>query len=269
MTQTAAARSPVSKLSRANMRSELTTFSEFYNRYYTSSYGKQASDWLLGEFRSVVSASGATRASVKVFTRSWAQNSILGAILERSPSEVVVVDTHLDSVNDRNRVRLSSSKITAGQGVNTLEFHWYAGEEAGLLGSGEIFDSYRPSSAVVKAIAAAGHDGMRQQPNGRHHGLYGLGPRGATMLTRVGLQYTTTGYIHTQCGYGCSDHVSAFVIEAAMSRMSPHIHTDWDAASTLNFSHMLEHAMPAVGYAYELTLASIWEKSARPGGWVV
>ncbi|RYP16896.1 hypothetical protein DL766_009012 [Monosporascus sp. MC13-8B] len=69
---TTAPRSLVSKLSTVNMRSELTTFWGFYNRYYTSPYGKQASDWLLGEFRAVVSSSGATRASVKAFTRSWA-----------------------------------------------------------------------------------------------------------------------------------------------------------------------------------------------------
>ncbi|RYP03016.1 hypothetical protein DL764_005437 [Monosporascus ibericus] len=53
----------------------------------------------------------------------------------------------------------------------------------------------------------------------------------AIMPTRVGLQYTITGYVDTQCGYGCSYHASAtaagypsaFVIKAAMSRMSPYV----------------------------------------------
>ncbi|RYP80574.1 hypothetical protein DL770_006176 [Monosporascus sp. CRB-9-2] len=226
--------SPVSKLSTANMRNELTTFWGFYNRYYTSSYGKQASDWLLGEFQSV-SLRAATRASVKAFKRSSAQNSIISAIPERPSSEVVVVGAHLDFVNGRIRSGRSPGAITAGQRANALEFHWYVGEEAGLLGSGDIFDSYRASGAVVRVITAAGHGG---------------------------------------CGYGCSGHASAtpasypsaFVIEAAMSRMSPYIHMDWDPVSTLNFPHMLEHAKLAVGYAYELTFASILGKGrARTG----
>ncbi|RYO78300.1 hypothetical protein DL762_008762 [Monosporascus cannonballus] len=194
---TTAPRSLVSKLSTVNMRSELTTFWGFYNRYYTSPYGKQASDWLLGEFRAVVSSSGATRASVKAFTRS---------------------------------------KITAGQWADTLEFYWYTGEEAGLLGSGGMFDSYRSSGVVVKALAAAGHEG-----------------------------HTTTGYANKQCGYGCSDHASASVIEAAASRTSPYNHTDRDAVSTLNFSHTLEHAKLAIGYAYELTFASVFGKRRGEG----
>ncbi|RYP16895.1 hypothetical protein DL766_009011 [Monosporascus sp. MC13-8B] len=87
----------------------------------------------------------------------------------------------------------------------------------------------------------------------------------ATLLTRVGLQHTTTGYANKQCGYGCSDHASASVIEAAASRTSPYNHTDRDAVSTLNFSHTLEHAKLAIGYAYELTFASVFGKRRGEG----
>ncbi len=38
------------------------------------------------------------------------------------------------------RVLLSDPKIAAGEGANTLEFHWYSGEEAGLLGSQDNFE---------------------------------------------------------------------------------------------------------------------------------
>lgn len=47
---------------------------------------------------------------------------------------------------------LSDPTIAAGEANNTIEFHWYSGEELGLLGSGEIFDSYAADGVVVKAM---------------------------------------------------------------------------------------------------------------------
>ncbi|RYP57761.1 hypothetical protein DL769_009294 [Monosporascus sp. CRB-8-3] len=225
MTQTTAARSLVSKLSAVNMRSELTTFSGFYNRYYPSSYGKQASGWLLGEFQSVVSASGATRPSVKAFTRSWAQSNIVATIPERSSSEVVV-GAHLDSVNGRNRSGRSPGAARSSRPLLQQDMMGYGNNP----------------SVITDHVDS-----------------------GLTAFARKAIDaYTTTGYINTQCGYGCSDHASAtvgypsaFVIEAPMSRTSPYIRTDRDAVPTLSFSHMLEHTKPAISYAYELTFASM------------
>lgn len=50
------------------------------------------------------------------------------------------------------RVLLSDSRVASGQAPNTIEFHWYAGEEAGLLGSGAIFNQYKRDGRVVKAM---------------------------------------------------------------------------------------------------------------------
>ncbi|RYP72813.1 hypothetical protein DL771_003997 [Monosporascus sp. 5C6A] len=199
ITQTTAARNVFSKLSRASMRSELTTFWGFYNRYYTSSYGKQASDWFLDEFRSVVFASGATRASVKAFTRSWARNGIIAMITERWSGEVVVVGAHLHSINGGN-----------GSGRSP--------------GAGGFLILARISTPPATS-------------------------------TRIAATAVPTARPRTAAGYP-----SAFVIESVMSRTRPYIHTDRDAVSTLNFSHMLEHAKLAIGYAYELIFASVLGK---------
>lgn len=50
------------------------------------------------------------------------------------------------------RVLLTDSRIASGQAANTIEFHWYAGEEAGLLGSGDIFNKYSASKRDIKAM---------------------------------------------------------------------------------------------------------------------
>ncbi|KAI0381679.1 Zn-dependent exopeptidase [Hypomontagnella monticulosa] len=284
MTQTSTVKSLISKLSKANLQSELTTFSEFYNRYYQSSYGKESSDWLLSEVEGIISASGAKSASVKPFTHSWTQNSIIATIPGKSASKIIV-GAHLDSINGRNRqgrapgadddgsgsitileamrVLLTDPKIAAGEGANTLEFHWYSGEEAGLLGSTDIFDSYASSGAVIKAMLQQDMTGYGNNPMGVITDRVDSGL--TAFIRKVITAYASIGYVDTQCGYGCSDHSSAtaagypssFVIESAMDLTSPYIHTDGDTLDRVSYDHMLEHAKLVVGYAYELTLASL------------
>jgi leucyl aminopeptidase len=50
------------------------------------------------------------------------------------------------------RVLLTDSKVASGQAANTIEFHWYAAEEGGLLGSQAVFTNYKNSGKVVKAM---------------------------------------------------------------------------------------------------------------------
>ena len=51
------------------------------------------------------------------------------------------------------RVLLMDERIKAGEAENTIEFHWYAGEEGGgLLGSQAVFLEYRSEGREVKAM---------------------------------------------------------------------------------------------------------------------
>ncbi|KAF4437307.1 leucyl aminopeptidase, partial [Fusarium albosuccineum] len=101
--QTTAIMALLPKISQTRLRSALTTFSNFHNRYYTSTYGEQSAQWLLGLVQSVISASGAANASVKTFTHSWRQPSIIATIPGKS-ARTIVVGAHQDSVNLSNRV---------------------------------------------------------------------------------------------------------------------------------------------------------------------
>ncbi|KAI1084067.1 Zn-dependent exopeptidase [Whalleya microplaca] len=284
MTQETTVKDLISQLSTDNLKDKLTTFSEFHTRYYTSTTGQQSSEWLLSEVNAVISASEAKNASAKPFTHSWVQNSIIATIPGKSANKIII-GAHQDSVNQKDhtgrspgadddgsgsmttlealRVLLTDPKIAAGEGTNTLEFHWYSAEEAGLLGSADIFDAYSSNNEVVKAM-------LQQDMTG-----YGSAPMGVItdrvdssltdFIRKVIDAYSTIGYVDTECGYGCSDHSSAtaagypsaFVIEAAMDETSPYIHTDGDTMDTVSIDHMLEHAKMVVGYAYELTFAEL------------
>lgn len=50
------------------------------------------------------------------------------------------------------RTLLGSRELVEGKAENTIEFHWYSGEEAGLLGSLDVFSSYKLERKDVKAM---------------------------------------------------------------------------------------------------------------------
>ncbi|KAJ4361451.1 Leucine aminopeptidase 1 [Ascochyta clinopodiicola] len=278
----------LSKLSTSNMKTGLTTFSNFQNRYYKSTYGKQSSEWLLSQVQAVISASGATGASARAFAHTWTQSSVIATIPGKS-TNTIVIGAHQDSVNGASpstgrapgadddgsgtftilealRVLLTDEKVKSGQAPNTIEFHWYAAEEGGLLGSQAVFTDYKNKGRVVKAMLQQDMTGYVKPGVTESVGVItdyvdvGL----STFIKKVITAYCAIPYVETKCGYACSDHASAskagypsaFVIESAFENTSQYIHTAQDTLSTVSFSHMLEHAKMTVGLAYELGFAS-------------
>ncbi|KAI1644242.1 Zn-dependent exopeptidase [Daldinia loculata] len=273
----------ISKLSRDNMQDKLTTLSEFHSRFYNTTWAKDASDWLLSEVQGIITGSEAKGATVKPFEHKWAQNSIIATIPGRSTNKIVV-GAHIDSVNqdgwdarspgadddgsgcvtnlEAMKALLSDPTIAAGEANNTIEFHWYSGEELGLLGSGEIFDSYAADGVVVKAMLQQDMTAWGDNPMGV---ITDYVDQDLTAFIRLVSEYTDIGYVDTHCGYACSDHGSAtaagypaaFVIESDRQISNNNIHSANDTLDTINFDHMLEHAKLVLGYAYELALSPL------------
>ncbi|KAF5657142.1 leucyl aminopeptidase [Fusarium heterosporum] len=287
--QTTAVKALLPKLSQSNLRSTLTTFSNFYNRYYTSSYGQESAEWLYGQVQAIITASGAKNVKVEKFTHSWRQPSIIATITGKSAS-TVVVGAHQDSVNLQSpstgrapgadddgsgtvtileafRVLLTDSRVTSGQAANTIEFHWYSGEEAGLLGSGAVFQKYKRDGRQVKAMLNQDMTGYVKSGTKEVVGILtdnvdaGL----TTFLKKVVAAYSTLPTVDSTCGYGCSDHASAtragypsaMAFESTFDDSSPLIHSAQDTISTVNFAHVLEFSKIVLGFAYELGFASL------------
>lgn len=169
-----------SSLSTDLLKSRLTTFSEFQNRYYKGGYGAQSSAWLLDTVNATLVEAGVTSslgATVEAFSHpKWNQDSVIARIPGKTAS-TIVIGAHQDSVNwqasnqqtsrapgaDDNgsgsmtileslRVYLTSPEVLAGEAVNTVEFHWYSAEEAGLLGSQAVFEAYAAEGRDVAAM---------------------------------------------------------------------------------------------------------------------
>lgn len=164
------------------------------------------------------------------------------------------------------RTLLTNTTITSGQLPQTIEFHWYAGEEGGLLGSQAIFQNYKSAGRNVAAM-------LNQDMTGYTQGYKsaGLTPKFGvitdnvnaaltTFVRRVISTYTSVAAADDRCGYACSDHASAtrsgypsaMVFESEMDYENPYIHTSSDTISRVDFSHMLEHAKLVVGFVVEL-----------------
>jgi len=140
-----------------------------------SDYGRQSSEWLLGQVRDTIKAAGASKhVHAEHFKHPWGQHSIIATIPGKTNS-TVVIGAHQDSINlwlpsvlaapgadddgsgtvtilEAFRVILQSEDIVKGNHENTLEFHWYSAEEGGLLGSQAIFSEYERQGRDVKAM---------------------------------------------------------------------------------------------------------------------
>ncbi|KAF3482745.1 leucyl aminopeptidase [Arthroderma uncinatum] len=269
------------KLSGDHMKANLEEFSKFPNRYYQADSGVESAEWILSRVQEVIgNVKGATAEKVE---HKWKQPSIR-AIIPGKSEKIVVVGAHQDSINGNNpdgaapgaddngsgsvtilealTALVSDQKIAGGEAANTLEFHWYAGEEAGLLGSQAIFQQYEQEQKPVVAMLNQDMTGYGEKMGVITDNV----DAGLTTFTKLILDtYTYGKYEDSECGYACSDHASAnkagypsvFIYEAPLGQDNPAIHSPDDTVDKLDFEKMVEHGKLVVGFAYELAFASL------------
>ena len=276
-------------LDKDNMRANLEKLTSFHTRYYKSDYGRQSSDWVLKKVQSIIDEAGASdTVSVKSFPHPWKQNSVIARI-DGASNTTIVLGAHQDSMNlwlpsilaapgadddgsgtvtilEVFRALLFSDAVVAGEATNTIEFHWYSAEEAGLLGSQAIFQEYEKQGRDVKAMLQQDMTGYVQKTldAGEPESLGVIMDYVDLELTRfiktVIETFCDIPWVETKCGYACSDHASsskagypsAFVIESTMELSNPHIHSTEDKIEHLSFELMLQHGYFSLGFIVEL-----------------
>lgn len=270
-------------ISTSNMKNYLANLTSFNNRYYTSSTGLQASNWILN----TVSDIAADRHDVTVskFSHRFQQFSIVAKIPgSEASTPVTILGSHMDSINlsspssgrapgadddgtgSVNLIEAFRALIAADFKPSTpVEFHWYAAEEVGLLGSQDIADSYADDNIDVLAFMELDMSGyfkpgtkevMALQADYIDDDLNDF--LGEIIDTYASIPWT----MDIACGYACSDHASwykagypsTFPYEAVTGNDNPRIHSSSDTTSVTGFSwtHSLEFAKVAVAFVYEL-----------------
>lgn len=277
----------ISKIDQKNMYDKLAKFTSFYTRYYKSNDGYEAAEWLSKQIHEIIDKLPKDVVSVEHFDhKEWKQYSILvkfkGSV---TPENIIVVGSHLDSINllfptllpapgaDDNgsgtvtnleALRLFAEYVSSKDHVlkNTIEFHFYSAEEAGLLGSLDVFTAYAALQRKVVAMLQQDMTGFVADPTNEHVGVitdYTDKPL-TNFVKKVIDTYLSIPYVETECGYACSDHGSAtkngypgaFVIESEFKQTSKYIHSTMDTLDKLSFSHMAEHTKLVLGTVVEL-----------------
>ncbi|PBK72440.1 Zn-dependent exopeptidase [Armillaria solidipes] len=270
-------------ISTSNMKNYLANLTSFNNRYYTSSTGLQASNWILNTVSDIADDRGDV--TVSKFSHRFQQFSIVAKIPgSEASTPVTILGSHMDSINlnspssgrapgadddgtgSVNLIEAFRALIAADFKPSTpVEFHWYAAEEVGLLGSQDIADSYADDNIDVLAFMELDMSGyfkpgtkevMAIQADYIDDDLNDF--LGEIIDTYASIPWT----MDIACGYACSDHASwykagypsTFPYEAVTGNDNPRIHSSSDTTSVTGFSwtHSLEFAKVAVAFVYEL-----------------
>ena len=218
----------------ANIRGTIQTLSAFRNRYYTSSYGTQAAQWIRDQWQAL--AAGRSDVSVELFTacsNCGGQPSVIMTVAGNElASEVVVIGGHLDSTSNsgggNERIAPGADDDASGiatitevvrialasgwKPARTIKFMGYAAEEVGLNGSTAIASSFADANINVVGVLqldmtnykdGAAYDMQRISDNSNAALKAYFGELFAAYLAPRGLVLTDLA-----CGYGCSDHAS-------------------------------------------------------------
>lgn len=194
----------------------------FHTRHYRSATGTQASAWLFDQVSKIGAANPAI--TVNRFTHSYNQPSIIAQIPGEKP-DLVIVGAHMDSTAGSSTARspgaddngsgsvtiLEAFRVLAESGFkpkNTIEFHWYSGEEGGLLGSQGVFSKYKADSKNVLAMLNQDMTGFSPSDKIAVYTDF-VDAALSKYVTTIITAYTGTAPNTSRCGYGCSDHASA------------------------------------------------------------
>ncbi len=274
----------LSQMQASNIVQTISDLSNNYtNRYYQTSGGVNASDWLKNKWLTM--ANGRTDITVEQFTHSgWKQKSVIATIKGTdNPNEIVVLGGHLDSINGSG-----TTETTRAPGADddasgvasiteiyrtllannykprrTIKFMAYAAEEVGLRGSAEIANSFSAAGANVVGVVQLDMTNYKGAANDIYIFTDYTDSAQNTFVTNLIKTYLPTLTVGTdRCGYACSDHASwnakgyatTMPFESSFSGDNKAIHTANDtlANSDSTGAHSLKFARMGLAYAVEL-----------------
>jgi bacterial leucyl aminopeptidase len=273
----------LSQMQASNITTTINDLASFVNRYYTTTGGSDASNWLRSKWAGM--ASGRSDIAVTQFTHSgYNQKSVIATITGTdNAAEVIVIGGHLDSINsagtgettrapgaDDDASGIASmteafrAMIASGyRPRRTIKFIGYAAEEVGLRGSAAIAQNFKANNVNVVGSMQLDMTNYKGSPSDIWIYTDYTDSLQNDFLAKLVAAYqpgVTVGY--SRCGYACSDHASwynqgypaSFPFETLDGDDNPYIHTanDTYANSGNQAAHALKFAQLAAAYAIEL-----------------
>jgi len=264
----------------------IENLSAFHDRFYDSVNGVDAAHWIRDLWQTLTA--GREDVQLSLYSHGgFPQPSVIlrmeGTLL---PDEVVVLGGHLDSAllfyltgpapgadDNASGIACLSEVIRAivasdYRPERSLHFIGYAGEEQGLLGSGEIASEY--ASQGVQVVGVLQLDMTNYQGSPEDIWViqdYTNSAQNTFLMQLLDAYLPDLTWSTTACGYGCSDHASWYIEGFASSMPSesrfgdhnPYIHTNDDTISVSGgrAEHALKFARLAATYIGELAKGGV------------
>lgn len=157
------------------MHDVLKHMTSYYNRYYGGPTGEESSQWLHDHVAQIIAdAPYHTHISLEYFTHSFPQSSLIARFepkVRDFSKPLTILGAHQDSANylfpllpapgadddcSGTVSILEAFRVLATGGYvpqnGPVEFHWYAAEEGGLLGSQDIAAYKKQEGAHIGAM---------------------------------------------------------------------------------------------------------------------
>ncbi|KAK9764653.1 hypothetical protein K7432_007670 [Basidiobolus ranarum] len=265
----------------ALMTLALKHLTQFKNRYHNSEFGLAASEWLYQQLEYIISSNPEANVSLNYFTHSWMQKSIIVRFEAgtKSNSESIIVSGSLDSLNKwLPSTGVAPGADDSGSGAvsmleafrclidgsykpsRSVEFHWYSGHAAGLIGSQDVARSYVAQSREVIGLLHSDMTGFTRYSNEVGVVTDVSDPDLSTLVLLIISEYTSLVGKAMKCEFACSDHLSwhlsgyrsTFQHESPSLDFNPFTRTGSDTIQNIDFSRMKEFTKVLIGFVIEM-----------------
>ena len=267
----------------SNIGQTIVDLAAFPNRYYTTTNGANASNWLKNKWQQMTSSR--SDILVEQFVHSaWGQKSVILTMQGTdNSSEVVVLGGHLDSINinDRTETAIAPGADDDASGLasltevirvmvannykprRTLKFIGYAAEEVGLKGSAEIAKKFKADNVNVVGVMQLDMTNYKGSANDIYlYTDYTNSAQNTFVANLIATYLPSLTVGNDVCGYACSDHASwtaqgyaaSMPFESLINQDNPNIHTANDTYANTGSQALgaLKFARMAMAYAVEL-----------------
>ncbi|OLN97745.1 Leucine aminopeptidase 1-like protein 4 [Colletotrichum chlorophyti] len=163
------------KVNQTKMHDVLAHMTSYYNRYFDGPTGEESSQWLHDHIAQIIAESPYhTHISLEYFTHDFVQSSIIARFepkVRDFSKPQTIIGAHQDSANylfpllpapgadddcSGTVSILEAFRVLATSGYipkdGPVEFHWYAAEEGGLLGSQAVAAYKKKEGANIGAM---------------------------------------------------------------------------------------------------------------------
>lgn len=261
-----------------NMWQDLTTLTNFRDRYADSETGVAAAMWFKDQIEQIAKNSG--HDDVTVYTvatgTDFKQPSVVVKIGNQNIPGIVI-GGHMDTLQAMNFPKpgadddgsgavtvLETARVLLNSGLHfkkPIYIVWYSAEEEGLVGSGYVVRDFMTRNIKVDAVLQLDMTGYayKNDPTVWLFKDY-VNADLTAYLEKLINNYVKQPVKYSACGYACSDHASwtekgipsAFPFEAEMDHDNPDIHSSHDTMDKLSLDHMNSYAKLAIAFAVEL-----------------